>query len=113
MRSRVLTSSVLASAPLLAAKPCNAAGLEAIRRNMFGTTPSCLCTASRIGFEASGTSSRAGMARRDMGFSFESGSRGPALTGTDVARSMEKDNYLLLGIQFSLDGIIMDRLEAM
>ena len=41
-------------------------GFGAIRRNMFGTTPSCLCTASRIGFEASGAASRAGIAIRDM-----------------------------------------------
>src|ERR1700674_4608088 len=37
---------------------------------MLGTTPSCLCTASRIGFDASGTSLRAGTVRRDMEISF-------------------------------------------
>src|SRR5215831_12508877 len=79
---------------------------------MFGTTPNCFCTASRIGFEASGTSSRAGMARRGMAFPFRCGSRGSALTDADVARSTGKDNQLLLRICFSLHGIIMDRLEA-
>src|SRR5262245_41448909 len=79
---------------------------------MFGTRPSCLCTASRIGLEASGTSPRAGMARRDMAFSFPD--RGPrsAPTGQDVVCSIRKDNQLLLGIKFSPYGIIVDRLEA-
>src|SRR5262245_58786456 len=111
MRSRVLTSSAFVRAPLLAVKPCSAAGLWAIRRNMFATRPSCLCTASRIGLEASGTSPRAGMARRDMAFSFQNGGRGSAVTG--VVCSIGKDNQLLLGIKFSPHGIIVDRLEAM
>src|SRR5215510_8206807 len=97
MRSRVFTSSVFVSAPLLAAKPCNAAGLWAIRRYMFGTAPSCLCTASKIGFDASGTSSRAGMARRDIVFSFPE--QGPTIgpAAHDVVCSTQEDNWLFLG----------------
>src|SRR5215813_4729932 len=113
MRSRVFTSSVFVSAPLLAAKPCSTTGLWAIRRYMFGTAPSCLCTASRIGFEASGTSSRAGMARRDMVFSFPEQEPTIGPTAHDVVCSTGKDNRLLLELRFSPDGIIMDRLEAM
>ena len=40
--------------------------LLAISRNMLGTMPSCFCTASSTGLDASGTSSRAGIGRRDM-----------------------------------------------
>src|SRR5262245_56412796 len=74
---------------------------------MFGTRPSCLCTASRIGLEASGTSPRAGMARRDMTFSLPEGGRGSAVTDKNLVCSIRKDNQLLLGIQFSPYGIIV------
>src|SRR5262249_13540123 len=80
---------------------------------MFGTTPSCLCTAPRIAFEASGTSSRAGMARRDMAFSFPEMEPGSGSPGPGIVNSTDKDNSLKSGISFSSTGIILDRLEAM
>src|SRR5262245_13691744 len=80
---------------------------------MFGTVPSCFCTASKIGFEAAGTSSRAGMERRDMAFSFSTVRAGYRPFWCRHSRSTGQDNHVLLGILFSSGGIIMDRLEAM
>jgi hypothetical protein len=51
-------------APLLAAKPCGAAGLKAIKQYMFGTTPSA--SAGIRTLPGLGTSSRAGIEIRDM-----------------------------------------------
>src|ERR1700722_3794575 len=112
IRSRVLTSSVFVSAPLLVAKPCSTAGLVAISRNMLGTTPSCLCTASRIGFDASGTSLRAGTARRDMEISFGL----HACIGVDqrtMHHSTKSHNTVILEVILPKIGKTMDRFEAM
>src|SRR5262245_16322395 len=47
-----------------------------------------------------------------VAFSFGE-SRASALTSDDVFRPAGEDNRLVLGLGFSPDGIIMDRLEAM
>src|SRR5262249_34558648 len=44
---------------------------------------------------------------------FQSDCRVSAPMGSDIVRSAGKNNQLLLGIQFSLHGIMMNRLEAM
>src|ERR1700722_4877516 len=69
MPSRVLGSSVFASAPCRPAQPVRALGLKDMMANRFGVKPNCLVNALRKGRDASGALSRVGMVMRDMGTS--------------------------------------------